>query len=704
MSCLKKLPLLIALASTAASPLALAETNLNLDELVVTGTRSESSLMDLAGNTGKVHQQEIDLLNADHIEESLLRIPGVNLQRGNGVEMTIALRSPVLTGPGAGGAFLFMEDGIALRAASFGNNNGLSEAHYEQAGAIEVVRGPGSALYGSNAVHGLVNVLSRDPAESLERKVDFTLGSDDLYKVKGTVSDTVGAHAYRVSFSGVDDGGWRDDSGLGQQKVTGRHDYFAENGDTFKTVFSAFNVNQETAGFITSETDDKLYERGTNVTEANENPDGYRDWWSVRLSSRWDHEMASGSTLSITPYLRSTEMEFRQHYLPSKAIEENGHDSVGVQTAYYVDLDGGHKVIFGTDLEYTDGHLKETQERASYSFFGKNRQQGVHYDYEVEAISISPYIHAEWQLADKLRATTGLRFDHTSYDYENQVADGTGMADGSDCFAGADKECLFKRPADGEDTFNDWNPKLGLVYRLAEAHSVYTNLSRGHRAPQTTDLYRIQKDQSVGDTDSERADSFEVGARGTYESIGLNYEVAAYYMKKKNFFFRDSFGNSVTDAKTKHRGVEVSLSLPLGEQFDIAANYTHAIHEYDSDHEAKSNLQSQAISSGDEIDTAPRNIANVRLGWNFQADSRAELEWSHMGSYYTDPANTAEYDGHDLFNLRVNTQVTSGLAIHGQIKNLFDEEYADRADFAFGDHRYFPGRERHYEVGASYSF
>lgn len=699
-----KLPLFIALASTLAATIAVAETSLDLGAFVITGTRSETSILDLAGNTGKVSIAEIDLLNADHISESLLRIPGVNLQRGSGVEMTIALRSPVLTGPGAGGALLFMEDGIPLRAASFGNNQGLSVTHFEQAGSIEVVRGPGSALYGSNAVHGLFNVLSRDPATELERKIDLTAASDDTYKLRGSVSDTVGSHAYRFSFSGVTEHGWRDETGLDQQKFTARHDYLAENGDSFKIVFSAFNLNQETAGFITSETDDELYKRGQRVIERNENPDGYRDWWSVRLSMRWDHEMDNGNTLSITPYLRSNEMEFRQHYLPSKAIEENGHDSVGVQTAYYMDLEGDHTVILGLDVEATDGHLKETQERASYFRFGKRRQQGIHYDYDVEAVSISPFVHAEWQLAEKLRATTGLRFDHTKYDYNNNVADGTGLADGNPCNIGPPGECLYQRPADDKDTFDDWSPKLGLVYRLADEHSIYTNLSRGHRAPQTTDLYRIQNQQDIGALDSERADSLEIGTRGTFASCDLSYDVAAYYMKKKNFSFRDSFGNSVTDAKTKHRGIELSLAMPLGDQFDIAVNYTHALHTYDSDHAAKSNLASQAILSGDEIDTAPKNIANVRLGWNFKADSRAELEWSHIGNYYLDPANTEKYEGHDLVNLRVNTQITTGLAIHAQVRNLLDEEYADRADFAFGDFRFFPGRDRNYEVGASFTF
>ncbi|OUR72527.1 TonB-dependent receptor [Methylophaga sp. 41_12_T18] len=685
--------LAIAVTATAiVMPSSLLAETVTLDELVVTGTKQETSLMDLAGNTATVNEEAIKLLNADHIQESLSRIAGVNIQRGNGAESLVALRSPVLTGPGAGGAFLFMEDGIALRSAGFANNNGLAEAHYEMAGDIEVVKGPGSALYGSNAVHGLFNILSLAPSAELEREIGFSVGSDDLHKVKGTISDTVGAHAYRVSFSGTDDNGWRDESGYGQQKVTARHDYFADSGDSFRTLFSAFNLNQETAGFIKSSDEDAYEDR--SLMETNDDEDAYRDWWSMRLSTRWDHELANGNLFSLTPYVRSTKMEFRQHYLPSRAIEQNEHQSVGVQAAYYVDLDGGHKVIFGTDLEYTEGSLRQEQERASYSYFGKNRQQGIHYDYDVAATTVAPYVHAEWQLADKFRATTGVRFEHVRYSYDNNVADGTGMADGSACFAGP--SCLYNRPADRDDTFNDWSPKLGLVYRLAETHSVFANLSRGHRAPQTTDLYRLQNQQVVGDMDSEQLDSLEIGVRG--DANILSYELTAFYMKKKNFFFRDSAGLNVTDGKTKHKGIEASITIPLGEQFDLSANYTYAEHKYDFDNAAS------GVEDGNYVDTAPRNISNVRLGWDINSDSRAELEWSHIGRYYLDPSNAHQYDGHDVVNLRANTQITANLAIHAQIKNLLDEEYADRADFAFGDYRFFPAQDRNVQVGATYSF
>jgi iron complex outermembrane receptor protein len=666
--------------------------NIGLEQLVVTGTRSETELSELAGNTGKVSEQEIELINASHIEETLSRISGINIQRANGAEVLVAARSPVLTGPGAAGAFLFMEDGIALRAPGFSNNNGLSEAHFEWAGGIEVVRGPGSALYGSNAVHGLFNVLTRAPSLELERELDFTVGSDDLYKYKGTVSNTVGAHGYRVSVSGTEYGGWREKEKYGQQKLTARHDYFAENGDSFQTTFSAFNLNQETAGFI--KTGDKYAYENKSLVKTNADEDAYRDWKSFRLSTRWEHELQNGNTLSITPYLRDNEMEFRQHYLPSRAIEENEHTSVGTQIAYYMDLEGGHRVILGTDLEYTDGSLKETQERASYSFFGKHRQQGVHYDYDVDAITIAPYIHADWALTDKWRATTGVRFEHVRYDYENNVASGTGEADGSACFSGS--ECLYQRPADREDTFNDFSPKLGFVYKFNDNHSGFVNYARGHRAPQVTDLYRLQNQQVVGEMDSEELDSVEIGSRG--QAGIVNYEVSAFYMKKKNFFFRDSAGLNVTDGRTKHRGIEIAVDMPLGEMLDLAANYTYARHTYDFDN------ASSGVESGNEVDTAPRHVANVRLGFNASDATRAELEWVLMGDYFLDPSNAHDYDGHDLLNLRFSSELTSQLKLHGQVKNILDEEYADRADFAFGTYRFFPGKERTYEVGLSYQF
>lgn len=675
MTHLQKL-LLITLTSTLATNSVFAEkTTLTLDELVVTATRSETALLDLAGNTGKISESEIDLVRADHIEEIINRIPGVMMQRGSGQESLTSIRSPILNGGAGAGSFLYMQDGIPLRAAGFANVNGLFEVNSEQAGGIEVVRGPGSALYGSNAVHGLVNILTRAPSLELERSIDVSVGPHDLYKVKGTVSNTEGAHGYRLSVNGTHDGGWIDDSGFDQQKMTFRHDYFGEI-DSFQTVFSASNLNQETAGY---EVGEDAY-KDISASKTNGNPEAYRDVKSVRLSTRWDHELSDDSYFSVTPYLRHTEMDFLMHFLPGKAVEKNEHQSVGVLLAYYQDLLGGHKIIVGTDLEYTQGNLSEIQTSPDDGDY----LQGIHYDYDVDATVIAPYIHTEWQLLEKTRLTVGARFEHTRYEYDNKTANG---------LIGK-----LYRPADRDDTFNNFSPKLGVVQSLTDDTSAFINLARGNRAPQTTDLYRMRKDTNNALTaDSETIDSVEVGVRKV--GTGIQYEVTAFHMKKKDYFFRTSSDDNVPNGKTQHYGVELGVFIPLGEQFDLGGSVIYARHQYEFDN------ATNKIVDGNDMDTAPRHLSNVRLGWNFKPESRAELEWIHVGKYYTDEGNFHSYDGHDLLNFRVNHSINSHMKIYGRISNLTNTRYAERADYSgFAGDRYFVGEERALHIGASYSF
>lgn len=692
-----KLPLLIALASASAATITSAE-DLTFDELIVTGTRSETALLDLAGNTGKVSQAEIDLIRADHIEEVVNRISGVMIQRGNGQEHLTAIRSPVLTGGAGAGSFLFLQDGIPLRAAGFANVNGLFEAVSEQAGSIEVVRGPGSALYGSNAVHGLVNVITRAPSLDLERSIDISAGPHDLYRFKGTVSNTEGAHGYRFSFNGTTDGGYIADSGFDQQKLNFRHDYTGD-ADSITTTFTATNLNQETAGF----TEGVDAYRDTGTTKAtNTNPEAFRDAKSARLSVRWDHDLSDDSYFTLTPYLRHTEIDFLQHFLPGDPLEQNEHQSVGLLASYTKELEGGHKIIVGTDVEYTRGELSEFQEGVLMfrGMVSTTFPQGEHYNYEIDATVIAPYIHSEWQLADNTRMTAGLRFEHTRYQYDNNTTGGTVVAGGTTVGA-------FQRPNDRTDTFNNFSPKLGFVHSLTEDTSIFTNLARGTRAPQTTDLYRIRTSQNGVEADSETVDSIELGYRKV--GNGIQYEITTYFLKKSDHFFRDSTGDNIPNGKTQHYGIELGAFIPIGEKFDIAANFSYARHRYDFNNIGTDPNGSNSIRDGDDIDSAPRHFGSLRLGWNIKPQSRLELEWLHVARYYTDSGNVNSYNGHDLLNLRAQHKVNNNVTLHGRITNLLNTDYAERADYnyvnAFNNtDRYFVGEQGAVHVGMAYDF
>ena len=115
-----------------------------LETLVVTATRGASLADELIGDLYVMGQDQLETIGHVHIQESLARVPGTWISRGNGQEHLTAIRSPVLTGAGSCGEFLMAEDSVPLRAAGFCNVNQLFEVNTEQAGRIEVWRGPGT--------------------------------------------------------------------------------------------------------------------------------------------------------------------------------------------------------------------------------------------------------------------------------------------------------------------------------------------------------------------------------------------------------------------------------------------------------------------------------------------------------------------------------------------------------------------------------
>jgi iron complex outermembrane receptor protein len=677
----------------------------NTEIIVVTGSLLASDLLNVAGNVDRISTEDIDRVSAVHPSDILNRATGVHIQTNNGMESLPSLRSPVLTGPGAAGAFLFLENGIATRSAGFANNNGLSELNLAQAHEIEVIRGPASAVYGSNAVHGVINVLTKAPSD--EGEVSLILGSNNSYQLQGTVGREMGEQGLSANFQAIEDAGYRDDSGFTSFKVNGRHDY-EQGADKISTLISGFVLDQETAGFISSSdngsdcyrsdyTDENLYQ-DRNAMEKNCDDDAYRKWSSLRIATNWQRTLSSDTHLSITPYFRVNQMEFRQHYLPSKAIEENSHYSVGVTSNYYWQIDSNIAVVMGINAEWTEGALTQTQQKPDTFSFGKARQQGTHYDYKVEALTIAPYIQGDWHVNDALKFTGSVRFDATEYRYNNLVVDGTTKADGSSCVNNSSDTvpCLYLRPSDNDDQFNNSSTKLGFNYQLASDTALFGAWSQGFRAPQTTDLYRLQKQQVVGEIDSEEINSTELGLRGV--SNTLHYEAVIYTMTKNNVFFRDAQGLNVTDGKTSHQGVELGINYDLSNSINLAINYSYGQHEYEFDR------PSSGVVKGNEIDTAPKNLANTRLRWLPTAKTSLELEWLHMGDYFLDPDNEHEYEGHDLWQLRGAININSHVNLFARIENLTDEKYASRADYAFGSYRYFGGQPRAVHVGVNVNF
>ena len=133
-------------------------------DIVVTATRDRRSAFSTPASITRIDDETIADVGSKHQADVLNRIAGVYVQRGSGAESLTAIRSPVLAGAGACGSFLVAEDSLPIRPVGFCNLNEMFELNYEQARQIEVLRGPGSAMFGASAVHGVVNLLTPERA------------------------------------------------------------------------------------------------------------------------------------------------------------------------------------------------------------------------------------------------------------------------------------------------------------------------------------------------------------------------------------------------------------------------------------------------------------------------------------------------------------------------------------------------------------
>ena len=650
-----------------------------IEEIVVTSARRDTPLAEHTGNAAALDEGEIDAVGHTHVHELLTRVPGVYVMRGSGQESLPSIRSPVLTGAGSCGAFLTLENGIAARPTGFCNVNQLFELPTELAQRIEVIRGPSSALYGSNALHGMVNVLLPD-VENESDSLSLELGANDFWRVAADVG-IPGDTPARFGLVHADDGGFREDAGYRQSKGFAAIDVETQGGE-LAVWASLSDLDQETAGFIFGE---DAY-RDDALNRANLNPEAFRDASSQRLGARWQGRVGRFE-LDVRPFLRHSDMEFLQHFLPGQPLEENGHVSGGVLTMFRADTKDS-SLSFGLDVEAADVFLRETQfgPTEGSDFLRETRPEGKHYDYDVDSLAVAAFVQAEFDVGENVVLSAGLRAEHLRYDYVNNMLDGNTRDDGTPCGFGG---CLYTRPADRSDTFTDLAPKLGARWRLGESAVVYANLARGFRAPQMTELYRLQSGQQVSDLDSETIDSFELGLRTGGERWSL--DGALFAMQKRDSVFRDAEGFNVSGGRSRHEGVELAWGLQLHDFWRLAANGTWARHTYDFDVVA---ARGETFTSGNDVDTAPHWQGSAELRFDPSDRFSAALQWVSLGAYYLDAENQHEYPGHDIANLRVQYALSEGLILTARLNNVTDRAIADRADYAFGNYRYFPGRGR----------
>ncbi len=629
---------------------------------------------------GRLEATDLEPIAPTHPAEIFARMPGVWVTRGSGQEHLSAIRSPLLTGAGGCGALLILEEGVPIRPPGFCNVNNLFELNLLQADSISVLRGPGGIGHASGGLHGVIDVRTPSPAPIPAGRIGLTTGSDGYDRLELEATADLGQRGrLRVDGNFTDAGSFRDDEGYSHQLLSTQHRVSTGWGQ-LSTFLSAARLDQDTAGFITGF---RAYQDPVLRTR-NDNPEAFRRGTAVRLISRAEWRGSGDAENRLSFFARRSRMSFLQHFLPGKPLERNGQISGGLQ----FDRRQVHErfeIKWGLDAELFSGFLFETQDQpaAGPPPVSAIRPLGRHYDYEVDGQRAGGYLAADWS-SGAWRASAGVHVDWIRYQYSTNLAPGNLAEDGSACDFGG---CLFNRPEDRSDRFAQLAPEL-TVSRWFVGGTAWLRLARGLRAPQATELYRLQRGQDVADLDVETLDAIELGARGWH--AGLDWSLAAFVQRKQNFIFRDAEGFNVSDGRIRSQGIEFELRQTLGAGLSAGAQGHWTKHQYRFDRA----LGGEVIMSGKDVSSAPRRIGSVDLSWRGGERWLAQLAYESTGRYYLDAANTRRYSGHGLWHGYVRRDFGPSWSASFRVRNLSGRRYAERADFAFGQFRYFPGAGR----------
>ena len=642
-------------------------------------------LIDIPASLGVVDASALALTGATHYAESVNRVAGVYVQRGSGEESLVAIRSPVLTGAGACGAFLAAEDGLAIRPVGFCNANDLFEVNTEQARGIELYRGPGPAIYGASAVHGILNV--RTPAVAQLPRIGIGLegGPYDYRRARLALGAQRGSRGFGAYGIATHDGGFRASSGYDEGKLNLLFDDTAMAGGLLRVRAAGTVLNQETAGYVRGF---EAY-RDRSLVRSNDDPEAFRNAWSTRDSAIWSREPCEGCNDDLHVIARRSQMRFLQHFLLGKPLEENAQTSLLAGASLGRPLSAHWHWRAGLDAEYSQSGLRESQALPTTDgspAANAIRPAGLHYDYRVKGATAGGYATLALRPDERWTIEGALRVEATRYDYDNRMLAGNTDDHGVPCGANG---CLYSRPADRRDEFDNVAPKLDVMYAPAAGQRLYVSWSRGFRPPEQTELYRLQRQQDIADLGAEELQGGELGWRG--EAAHYTWSIAAFALEKRHLIVRDSNGFNVNGGRTTHRGFEYEFSWQPSPAWHLAAAGSVAWHRYAFSAAIEGG---ETIRNGNDIDTAPRNLHALRIGWSPRAAITAELEVLDVGRYWLDASNTHAYAGHTLLNLRASWAPAPQWRLSLRALNLADTAYADRADFAFGQYRYFPGRAR----------
>ncbi len=653
-----------------------------LEAIIVSGARVETPLKETPQTIDVISEEEVAAVKYRNAGELLKRVPGVFTQNLNGEEELTSIRVPThFSNPYT----LLLIDG--LPAATYGEAAGglLREINSSNIQSIEVIKGPASALYGSNAIGGVINVITRSPSPEPWIAPWAEYGEYDQYRGGISGGGLAGPFGFNADVMAIDAEEWREHAAHEKQAGTFRGQYAPSDASLLDFKLEYIHLDNETAGTL-SEEDYEHDWRQSDMTFTEVQLE------KVTPSLICTTDLAGGE-LKTAALVRSVDHEVNPNY----GIRYNGRTrrytsylskidalDYDLQVLYAHDLKAlKAKYIGGVDFERGSSDIETydlvvTRDPASgrYTSFVNT---GLGESFEVKTRVAAPYLQLISTPVEKLGVSLGGRYDMVEYDVEDNLDTG----------------------GEGEQDFSRFSPKIGLTYDLHPKFNLFTSYSQGFVVP--TVSQRFTGRGSNKDIEPEKADNYEAGFRSLWWQDRIKLDLSFYYMVIEDKIIVQTI-DAVTSAieyrnvgETSHRGVESTLEIKPWDWLNLLLAYTYAENKYEEFEDPVTGID----FSGNDMPLSAANRINARVKLMPFEPMQVELEMDYTDEYFVDDANSDTYDRPTLYNLR-GSYDWRNWSLWAHVLNLSDEKYATRVTASNGIFSFFPGNPRTLFVGLSY--
>ncbi len=689
----------------------LTEDVLEMERVVVTSTRTKHYVKDVPVRTEVITNEEIENKNALNLYEALDNMPGIRVEsqcqycnftmvrmQGMGAEHTQILINGQPTYSGLAGVY------------------GLQQIGTADIDRIEVVKGAGSALYGSSAVAGAINIVTREPSYEPSTKVAVQFGkyNTNKYDISSSIRNEKGNIGLNIY----------------AQKLIGDAIDETGNGTTRNEVNKSDGISDRIASDLTNAgfnlyinqlffNNDKLIIRGKSIYEKRQggtiDDDYYRnpltDGTESITTSRYESDINYTKPIGINSELNFSIAYTRHHrdatndsYLADYMVTHNDNvpdlrdmrpylatENSYTSTLTFFKQMKNHSLLIGiqgfyNDLEESGMYVVVDQDS---KYLGTSYRSTSH----KSARELGMFIQDEWIVTPSLTFVPGVRIDnhHSSETYLS------------------DKQ-VFATAAFPETHFEETsvNPRLALKYTLSEKIALRATVGTGFRAPYgfSEDLHLCSGSPRVwksSDMHPETSVSYNLSADYYGEKLRLSANIFRTDLKDKIGFIDaedevaargyDYQWINIDDAFVQ--GVEFSINTKLVTNLDLSAGFTLNQGEYN--HTREDWVGTRYESDSQYISRFPESTGNLTLEYN--PDTwRFTLTGNYQGSMYIDYYNEEinpqigdqskikKTDGFMLFNARVSKTLKQ-VRIFAGIDNIFsyiqDEKYLDDAAFIY---------------------